>query len=68
MIIVGRYINGICLNDLEYLLDGPDGNEIEFESKQAAINFLKNHGATDEEIDYMVFEEINDEDNEKAGW
>ena len=35
MIIVGRHINGITINPLEYLLDDA-GNEMQFESEEKA--------------------------------
>lgn len=56
-IAVGRYINGITLNPLEYLLD-KEGEPITFESKKKAEEFLKENGFTDDDIYWMVFEEI----------
>lgn len=53
-IIVGRPINGITLNDLEYLLD-ESGDIMKFKSKEHAVHYLKEHGADDEEIYYMSF-------------
>ena len=53
-IIVGRHINGITLNDLEYLLD-ESGDIMKFKSKEHAVRYLKEHGADDEEIYYMSF-------------
>ena len=57
MITVGRHINGITLNPLEYLLDN-DGNEMEFENEDAAKAFLKERGFTDDEIYWFAFEQI----------
>jgi hypothetical protein len=57
MIRVKRNIENCCLNDFEYLLDGPDGNIMEFHDKPEALNFLKNHGVDDEDIYYLTFEE-----------
>lgn len=53
-IIVGRNAEGICLNDLEYLLD-EDGEIMKFKSKEHAIRYLKDHGADDEDIYWMRF-------------
>ena len=58
MIIVGRHINGITINPLEYLLDD-DGNEMEFTSKAAAQKFLKEHGFTDDDIYWLTFVKVN---------
>ena len=54
--IVARHINGITLNDYEYLLD-EDGDVMEFDGETEAKDFLKSHGATDDDIDYLVFME-----------
>ena len=53
-IIVGRHINGITLNGLEYLLD-ESGDIMKFKSKEHAVRYLKEHGADDEEIYFMSF-------------
>ncbi len=53
-IIVGRHINGITLNELEYLLDG-SGEILRFPNKEYAIYYLKNHGVNDDEIYYLMF-------------
>ena len=45
-IIVGRHIEGISLNDLEYLLD-ENGEIMKFPTEQHAIRYLKEHGADD---------------------
>lgn len=55
-VIVGRYINGVGLNGLEYLLD-PVGNEMVFESEEAARIYLIANGYSDEDIESLVFEE-----------
>jgi hypothetical protein len=52
---VGRHIEGISLNPLEYVLDGPDGEIKWFESKEAAVEFLKTAGATDDDIYWYRF-------------
>jgi hypothetical protein len=56
-IIVGRHIEGITLNDLEYLLDENE-QVIEFENQERAEVFLKSKGLTEEELYYLVFKEI----------
>lgn len=56
MIVIGRHINGITINPLEYLLND-DGTIKEFENKAKAVEFLRENGFTDEDLDYMVFEE-----------
>ena len=57
MVIIGSHINGITINPLEYILD-EDDDVMEFNSKEEAISFLKDHGATEDEIYYYVFEEV----------
>lgn len=56
-VIVGRHVNGISLNSLEYLLDD-DGAPKEFGSEDEAKEFLREAGCTDDEIYYMVFEPV----------
>ena len=53
-IIVARHIEGITINDYEYLLD-ENGEVMKFKSKDHAIGYLKKHGVTDEEIYFMLF-------------
>lgn len=59
MIIVGRHINNIQLNELEYLLD-EEGEIMQFESKSNAIDFLKEKGFTDKDLYWLVFEEVEE--------
>lgn len=59
-IIIGRHINGITLNDYEYLLDGASGDIVEFESDESAKAFLRENGFTDDDMYYMVFREVRD--------
>lgn len=60
-VIVGRPINGISINGLEYLLNN-DGNEMEFENKEQAVMFLRENGYadySDEMIeDSFIFKEV----------
>ena len=53
-ITVARYIEGITLNDLEWL-QNDDEEMLEFDPVDSAVEFLKAHGVTDEEIYYMKF-------------
>ena len=56
-IIVGRHIEGIALNGLEYLLDA-DGNELKFESVEEAKEYLVKNGVSEEEMYYLKFIEV----------
>jgi hypothetical protein len=60
MIIIGRFINSICLNPLEYLLDGPDGEKMKFKTKADAKNFLREHGIRNEDTleDCFTYKEV----------
>jgi len=55
MIIVGRHIEGITINPLEYILDE---NEcvMQFINKSEAIAYLKKHGVSNKVIKHLVFE------------
>ncbi len=53
-IIVGRPINGITLNDLEYLLT-ENGEIMKFKTKDHAIAYLEKHGVYENEIYFMTF-------------
>ncbi len=59
---IGRPINGISLNGLEYVLDD-EGNEMLFCDRAAAEKFLCKHGYTDEDIEDegIVFADADDE-------
>ena len=56
-ITVGRPINGITINPLEYILDCR-GDVMEFTNKRKAIEFLENHGYSKEDMEYMVFGKV----------
>lgn len=47
MIIIGRPINGISLNGLEYLLTEDGDKEMEFKDKDSAKQFLRENGHED---------------------
>jgi len=59
MVIIGKYIEGISLNGLEYLLN-EDNTEMEFDTIDNAKIFLIENGytMTDEELDdNFIFEQ-----------
>ena len=58
-IAVGRHINGITINPLEYLLDD-EGDLMTFESEEKAKELLAEKGFSEEDMYWMVFEEVDD--------
>ena len=56
MIVIGKPINGISINGLEYLLNN-DGSEMTFESVDKAKKFLLKHGFSKEFLNHVTFEE-----------
>jgi hypothetical protein len=58
MVIIGRYINGITINPLEYLL-AKGGEVMEFVNEGAAIGFFNNKGYSNDDIDGLVLETDN---------
>ena len=58
-IIVGYPAGGCALNGLEYLLDDC-GDPVTFDSVEEAKEFLREHGVTEEELDELVFENLED--------
>lgn len=46
---IGKYINEITLNPLEFLIDDESKEILEFESKDAAKDYLRSWGITDED-------------------
>jgi len=56
MVIVGRPINDISINGLEWLLDD-DGEPIRFTDCNMAKSFLLDNGETTENIYLYVFED-----------
>ncbi len=61
-VIVGRHINGIPLNPLEYLLDDT-GKVMVFQSEDYAKDYLKSQGFTEESLYWLVFEQTEAECN-----
>lgn len=64
MILIARHINGICLNDREYVLDGPEGEPMEFDTTEKATEFLFANGGTQEDIDEGSIFFVDSETNE----
>ncbi len=60
--VVGRHINGITINPMEYLLDDM-GELIVFRSEERAKEYFKSQGWTEEQIYWLVFEETESECN-----
>ena len=60
MVIIGRYINGVYLNGIEWVLEGDeeDSDVMKFKSKEAAKKFLLNSGFDEEEIKGMIFYDV----------
>lgn len=58
---VFRYINGISLNEPEYLLDGEDGDIMKFETKENALEFLGLSSEDEMTEDYGLFFGEDDE-------
>lgn len=54
---VGKHINNITLNPLEYLLDDKGGLMV-FDSKEQAKDHFESKGVSEEEMYWMVFEEV----------
>jgi hypothetical protein len=57
-VIIGRPINGISINGLEYLL-GEHGRVKEFVDKKETARFLMDNGFLDEDLDSFIYEEID---------
>ena len=46
MIAIYKFVNDICLNDREYLLDSPDGDTVVFYTAGEAITHLQQYDPT----------------------
>lgn len=57
MVIIGRPINGISLNGLEYLLNAKN-KPVTFKNTKAAKDYLLKYGETKSNLDNYVFEEV----------
>jgi hypothetical protein len=46
--VIGRAIDGVCLNGWEFVLDGKDGDVMVYDTQEKALEFLKREtGETD---------------------
>ena len=54
---IGRHINGICLNNLEYVLDG-NKDPMLFDSEGDAEGFLLSNGVDEDDIQFYIFTEV----------
>ena len=57
MYCIGRPINGIGINGLEYAVDA-NGELLRFDGKDDAKTFLIEHGVDEDNLDYFEFEEV----------
>lgn len=57
MVKIGRHINGITLNPLEWLED-KQGNIKKFKNQKEAEQFLLNNGENAENLEWYTFEEV----------
>lgn len=57
MIEVGRHINGITLNPLEWLEDS-EGNTKQFNNQKEAEQFLLDSGEVAENLEWYTFKEV----------
>lgn len=71
MILIGRPIEGIALNGLEYLMNEDNTDYKFFKDKEEAMNFLRtnmNEAVTDEELEdaFMFLDTETDFENPEA--
>ena len=59
MIRVGRHIEGVTLNPLEYLLTDDSSEVMEFTSETTAKCFLRSKGIPEEEYEEYTYENCN---------
>lgn len=62
MIRIGRHINNITLNGLEYILDN-ENNILYFDTHSGAEKFLLNNGYSEADLDIFVYDECTVCDN-----
>ena len=67
-VIVGRHIEDITINPLEYVLDESMEYPVIFKNEIEAKEWLRKHGATDEYIYWLVFKEVIDKKCHRCGW
>lgn len=56
-VIIGRPINGISINGLEYVLDA-SGEPMVFANEEAAKKFLMEHNCPEDVFEDLIFEEV----------
>ena len=54
-ILIGRHVEGITINPLEYILDNDTNLPREFESEEIAVKFLQDAGFEDDAIKSLSF-------------
>jgi hypothetical protein len=61
MVAIGRHINGISLNPLEYVLDGPDPDSPvkTFPNEKIAREYLLSEGFQEEDLDSFQYPEYS---------
>lgn len=59
MFIIGRHINGITLNPLEWLSDD-EGKNRQFATQAEAEQFLLDNGETQENLEWYTFEKVEE--------
>jgi hypothetical protein len=60
MVIIGRAINGISLNGLEYILEEEGGDILKFYSEEQAKLFLLAKGEVEENLYLYTFQNEGD--------
>ena len=60
MVIIGRAINGISLNGLEYILEEEGGDILKFHSEEQAKLFLLAKGEVEENLYLYTFQNEGD--------
>jgi hypothetical protein len=54
MYVIGRPINGISINGLEFALDA-NGDELKFKTEESAVEFIEANGGCRADIDNCAF-------------
>lgn len=63
MIAIGRHINGITINPLEWVLND-DETIMEFATQEIAEQFLLDNGVEADDLEWYTFRDINELINE----
>ena len=59
MVAVGRHINGITINPLEYIIN-EDGDVMTWNDEGEAMLWLVEHGATEDDMYWFVFKDVEE--------